>query len=235
MDSRRENIIVALDVGTAKEALELVDQLKSGTSFFKIGLQLFTVAGPLIVRQLLDQGCKVFLDLKLHDIPNTVAGAVSACASLGVQMATIHLAGGRDMITAAIAARTPGLRLLGVTVLTSMDKEGLREIGVSHDPAKQVLHLAALGLELGIDGLVASPHELKDLRAVYGPKPTLVVPGIRPSSAANADQRRVMTPAEAVALGADYIVIGRPIIAHAKPAEALQRIIGEIESNHGGL
>ena len=131
MDSRSEKIIVALDVGTAKEALRLVEQLGSSTSFFKVGLQLFTAAGPSFVRQLVDQRLKIFLDLKLHDIPNTVANAVRACGDLGVQMTTIHLAGGPEMIAAAVAARNANLTLLGVTVLTSMDNAALRETGVS--------------------------------------------------------------------------------------------------------
>jgi orotidine-5'-phosphate decarboxylase len=235
MDSRSEKIIVALDVGTAKEALRLVEQLSPSTSFFKVGLQLFTSAGPLFVSQLVEQRLKIFLDLKLHDIPNTVANAVRACGDLGVQMATIHLAGGREMIAAAVAARNAGLTLLGVTVLTSMDNAALHETGISGDAAAQVMRLATLGADVGINGFVASPHELKDLRARFGTKATIVVPGIRPSSFAASDQKRVMTPAEAIKLGADFLVIGRPITAHPQPAEALQQIIGEINQGHGGL
>jgi orotidine-5'-phosphate decarboxylase len=235
MDSRSEKIIVALDVGTAKEALRLVEQLGSSTSHFKVGLQLFINAGPSFVRQLVDQHLKIFLDLKLHDIPNTVANAVRACRDLGVEMTTIHLAGGRDMIAAAFSARNSGLTLLGVTVLTSMDSTTLRGTGVSDDPSEQVLRLATLGSDLGINGFVASPHELQSLRARFGDEVTIVVPGIRPSSAAASDQRRIMTPAEAIKLGADYLVIGRPITAHPQPAEALRQIVAEIDQTNGGL
>jgi orotidine-5'-phosphate decarboxylase len=233
MDSRSEKIIVALDVGTAKEALRLVEQLGPSTSFFKVGLQLFTAAGPSFVRQLVDQRLKIFLDLKLHDIPNTVANAVRACGDLGVQMTTIHLAGGPGMIAAAVAARNANLTLLGVTVLTSMDNAALHETGVSGDAAEQVMRLATLGAGLGINGFVASPHEIKQIRTRFGAEATLVVPGIRPPTSDNSDQKRVMTPAEAIKLGADYLVVGRPITADPQPADALQRILGEI--SHGGL
>jgi orotidine-5'-phosphate decarboxylase len=233
MDSRSEKIIVALDVGTAKEALQLVEQLGSLTAHFKVGLQLFTAAGPSFVRQLVEQGLKIFLDLKLHDIPNTVANAVRACGDLGVQMTTIHLAGGHEMITAAVAARNAGLTLLGVTVLTSMDDATLHETGISSGATEQVMRLATLGASLGINGFVASPHELKELRARFGAKATIVVPGIRPPSSVTADQKRVMTPAEAIKLGADYLVIGRPITAHPQPEEALREIIRE--TSDGGL
>jgi len=235
MDSRSEKIIVALDVGTAKEALRLVELLGPSTSFFKVGLQLFTAAGPAFVRQLVDQRLKIFLDLKLHDIPNTVANAVRVCGDLGVQMTTIHLAGGREMIAAAVSASNAGLTLLGVTVLTSMDDATLHETGISGNASEQVLRLATLGADAGIKGLVASSHEVKELRARFGAKTAIVVPGIRPPSSAASDQKRVMAPAEAIKLGADHIVIGRPITAHPQPVEALQQIVKEINQGNGGL
>ncbi len=235
MDSRSEKIIVALDVGTAKEALRLVELLGPSTTFFKVGLQLFTAAGPAFVRQLVDQRLKIFLDLKLHDIPNTVAKAVRVCGDLGVQMTTIHLAGGREMIAAAVSASNASLTLLGVTVLTSMDDATLHETGISGNASEQVMRLATLGSSAGIKGLVASSHEVEGLRARFGAMTTIVVPGIRPAASDASDQKRVMTPAEAIKLGADYLVIGRPITAHPQPAEALQQILKEINQSNGDL
>jgi orotidine-5'-phosphate decarboxylase len=223
-----EKIIVALDLPTARAALHLVEQLQHDISFFKIGLQLYTVAGPEIVRQVLGTGARVFLDLKLHDIPNTVAGAVESAGELGVQMLTIHLSGGQAMVRAAVAARHKDLSLLGVTVLTSIDERALREVGVSDNLEHQVARLAKIGSAAGIDGLVASPKEVQFLREKFGPQMKLVVPGIRPAGAAVADQKRVMSPLEALEAGADYLVIGRPITAHRNPREAVAKICDEI-------
>src|SRR5438445_2764273 len=164
MTKAADKIIVALDVPTKNAALELVTQLSGKVSFFKIGLQLYTAEGPEIVRAVLATGAKVFLDLKLHDIPNTVARAVESAANLGVQMLTIHLSGGSEMIRAATAARANNISILGVTVLTSANEQTLRQVGISDGMDNQVLRLAKLGVECGIDGLVASPHELKMLR-----------------------------------------------------------------------
>ncbi len=224
----KNKIIVALDVATKKEALDLVDQLGEQISFFKVGLQLYTVEGPEIVRAIRATGANVFLDLKLHDIPNTVANAVRSAAGLAVQMLTFHLCGGEEMIRAAVSAKPRELSLLGVTVLTSVDEQTLRKIGILDKIDDHVLRLAKLGAETGVGGLVASPHELKMLRAQFGTKIKLVVPGVRPTWSEAGDQKRVMTPREAFDAGADYLVIGRPIIAQPRPREALAQILAEI-------
>jgi orotidine-5'-phosphate decarboxylase len=221
-------IIVALDVATAKQARDLVAQLREQISFFKIGLQLYTAEGPEIVRAVAATGAKVWLDLKLHDIPNTVGRAVESASALGVQMLTIHLSGGAEMIRAATSARKGAMSILGVTVLTSATEETLREIGVSGQVDAQVLRLAKLGAENGIDGVVASPHEIKRLRTEFGDKIKIAVQGIRPSWADPGDQKRFMTPRQALEAGADYIGIGRPITAHADPREAVTKILAEI-------
>jgi len=223
-----DKIIVALDVATKKEALAVVEQLREQISFFKIGLQLYTAEGPGIVRDVLATGAKVFLDLKLHDIPNTVERAVGSAGQLGVHMLTIHLCGGEEMIRAAVAARETNLSILGVTALTSADQQTLRQVGISDEIHDHVLRLAKLGVEARIDGLVASAHEVKMLRAEFGTKTKLVVPGIRPSWSEAGDQERVMTPREALGSGADFLVIGRPIIAHSSPREAVGKILDEI-------
>jgi orotidine-5'-phosphate decarboxylase len=228
--SARDRLIVALDVPTQTEALNLVRDLSPEVAFFKVGLQLYTAAGPEIVRSVLATGAKVFLDLKLHDIPNTVAWTVESAGQLRVQMLTIHLSGGAEMIRAAVAARKNNLSILGVTVLTSADEQTLRQVGISDNIRDHVLRLAKLCVDAGIDGLVASPHEVKMLRTQFGAKIKLVVPGIRPSWSEAGDQKRVMTPREALEAGADYLVIGRPIIAHPRPREAVTRILNEIES-----
>jgi orotidine-5'-phosphate decarboxylase len=224
-----DKIIVALDVATKKEALALVEQLQGQISFFKVGLQLYTAEGPEIVRGVLATSTKVFLDLKLHDIPNTVARAVESAARLGVQMLTIHLSGGPEMIRAAVAARKNNLSILGVTVLTSADEDTLREIGISDKIDNQVLRLAKLGVECGIDGLIASPREVKMLRQQFGGKIKIVTPGVRPNWAEAGDQKRAMTPREALDVGADYLVIGRPIVADPNPRQALTKILHELE------
>src|SRR4030095_7452861 len=228
MTKAADKIIVALDVATKKEALVLVDQLNSQISFFKIGLQLYTAEGPEIVRAVLSTGAKVWLDLKLHDIPNTVARAVESATDLGVHMLTIHLSGGSEMIRAATAARTNNISILGVTVLTSATEQTLREIGIPDKVGDQVLRLAKLGVEGVIDGVVASPHEIKLLRAEFGDRIKIVVQGIRPSWAEPGDQKRFMTPREAVEAGADYIGIGRPITAHSSPHKAVAKILDEL-------
>jgi len=228
MTKAADKIIVALDVATKEKALDLVEELRDQISFFKIGLQLYTAEGPEIVRAVLSAGAKVWLDIKLHDIPNTVARAVESATNLGVHMLTIHLSGGSEMIRAATAARTNNITLLGVTVLTSATEQTLREIGIADKVGDQVLRLAKLGVEGGIDGVVASPHEIKNLRAEFGDKIKIVVQGIRPNWAEPGDQKRFMTPRAAVEAGADYIGIGRPIIAHRNPQEALKKILQEL-------
>jgi len=223
-----EKIIVALDVATKAQAVALVEQLREQISFFKIGLQLYTAEGPEIVRAVLATGAKVFLDLKFNDIPSTVARTVEAASNLGVRMLTIHLSGGSDMIRAAVAVPKNELLILGVTVLTSANEGMLREIGISDEIDNQVLRLAKLGVAKGVDGIVASPHEIKSLRAEFGDKIKIVVPGIRPSWSEPGDQKRFATPSEAIEAGADYLVIGRPITAHKNPREAVEKILGEL-------
>ena len=228
MTKAAEKIIVALDVPTKTEALELVEKLRGQISFFKIGLQLYTGEGPEIVRAVSSTGSRVFLDLKLHDIPNTVARAVESAGRLGVQMLTIHLSGGSEMIRAAIEARANNILLLGVTVLTSSTEETLCEIGVQDKVDDQVLRLAKLGVDAGIDGVVASPHEIKPLRRDFDKKIKIVVAGVRPSWSAAGDQRRTMTPRESIEARADYLVIGRPVTAHPDPRKAVEKILDEI-------
>ena len=228
MTDAADKIIVALDVATKEKAVELVQELIDQISFFKIGLQLYTAEGPEIVRAVLATGAKVWLDLKLYDIPNTVARAAESASHLGVQMLTIHLSGGSEMIRAATGARANELVILGVTVLTSATEQTLREIGIADRVADQVLRLAGLGVEAGIDGIVASPHEIKTLRYEFGDKVKIAVQGIRPRWAEPGDQKRFMTPREALDAGADYIGIGRPITAHRNPREAVERILEEL-------
>jgi orotidine-5'-phosphate decarboxylase len=228
MTKTADKIIVALDVPTKKEALDLIEKLRDQISFFKIGLQLYTAKGPEIVRAVRATRAKVFLDLKLHDIPNTVARAVESAGTLGVQMLTIHLSGGPEMIRTAVAARENNLSILGVTVLTSATEETLQQTGIREKIDDHVLRLARLGVEGGIDGLVASPHDVKMLRAEFGSKIKIVTPGVRPNWAEAGDQKRVTMPREALDLGADYLVIGRPIIAHPHPREAVAKILDEL-------
>lgn len=223
-----ERLIVALDYPRADQALELVRTLSGDVSFFKIGLQLYTAAGPDIVRAVAETGAKVFLDLKLHDIPHTVSKAVAAAADLGVAMLTLHLSGGREMIAAAVAATNRRLLPLGVTVLTSSDESTLRETGVESSVESQAVRLARLGTAAGIGGLIASPNEVQSLRTALGDEITIVTPGVRPSWAGADDQKRFTTPAEAIRNGADYLVIGRPITAHPEPREAARKILAEI-------
>jgi orotidine-5'-phosphate decarboxylase len=229
MTKKADKIIVALDVPSKKEAFGLVEQLREQISFFKIGLQLYTAEGPEIVRAVLGTGAKVWLDLKLHDIPNTVGRAVESAASLGVQLLTIHLSGGGEMIRAAAAAKKGKISILGVTVLTSSTEETLREIGISDKVDSQVLRLAKLGIENGIDGVVASPHEIRILREEFGDRIIIAVQGIRPSWAAADDQKRFMMPREALEAGATYIGIGRPITKHSNPRDAVSKILDELE------
>lgn len=226
-------IIVALDVGNRDEALSLVHSLKA-VKTVKVGLKLFAAEGPSFLQELRELGKNIFLDLKLHDIPNTVAAAVKICARYGVHMMTLHASGGREMmIRAAAAAREAAQKtglakplLLAVTILTSLDNEAVREIGMPSGPKQQVARLANLAEKSGMDGVVCSPQEI----ALVKRETNLLVvsPGIRPVWAAVHDQKRIMTPAQAVEEGADYIVIGRPVIAAASPADAFKRIVEEM-------
>ena len=225
-----ERLIVALDVPTAEEARPLVDRLAGRVGLFKVGSQLFTAAGPDVVREIVGRGEKVFLDLKYHDIPNTVAGAVASAAHLGVSMLTLHGLGGRAMLEAAAGALPAlGMRLLAITVLTSHDEPGLQEAGVSGTLPDAVRRLARLARESGIDGVVASPHEIGLIRESCGSDFLVVTPGIRPPGSRAADQARPATPAAALSAGADYLVVGRPITEAPDPARAAAQIVREME------
>lgn len=231
LEEARQRLIVAVDVPNAKEARELVDRLDGSCPWLKIGLELFTAAGPTIVEQLAARGHSIFLDLKFHDIPNTVAGAVRSAAALGVRMMTLHALGGPAMLEAARteAAKTANPpELLAVTVLTSMDAAQLNAVGVATSPALAAEQLARLGREAGIRGFVCSPQEVAALRSITGPEGVLVVPGIRPAGAAPGDQKRVATPAETLRQGASFLVVGRPITQAANPAEAAGQILSEM-------
>lgn len=233
-NSVRPRIIVALDYGTPDAALQLVERLTPGECRLKVGLELFTAGGPGFVRELVARGFSVFLDLKFHDIPNTVAQACARAAELGVWMINVHALGGRRMLEAARAAVAQTARpplLVAVTVLTSHAPGELAEVGVGVSIPDEVSGLARLAADTGLGGVVCSPQEVAVLRSQRGPQFILVTPGIRPSGAPQDDQRRSLTPAEAVALGADYLVVGRPITRAPDPRAVLtelRREIGEV-------
>jgi len=231
LELARQRLIVALDVPDSKSAMRLVAELEGTCTWFKVGLELFVAAGPAVLEPIIARGHNVFLDLKLHDIPNTVAGAVRSAVGMGVRMLTVHAGGGPAMLAAAKAALV-GIahppELLAVTVLTSMDAEQLHSIGVDRVPTEQVMTLARIGLESGIRGFVCSPQEVGALRKLTGPEGVLVIPGIRPAGAAIGDQKRVAGPAEALRQGASYLVVGRPITQAANPAEAATAILEEM-------
>jgi orotidine-5'-phosphate decarboxylase len=229
----RERLIVALDVPTVEEARLMVAATADTVSTYKVGKQLFTAAGPDFVRELVRAGHHVFLDLKFHDIPNTVASAVRSASALGVSMLTVHASGGTKMLKAAVdaAAESPHPPLiLAVTVLTSMSDQDLHEIGVSGRVLDQVLRLAALARNAGCPGVVASAQEARELRRELGTGFAVVTPGVRPKGAAVGDQARVVTPAGAINAGATHIVVGRPITQAQNPAEAAAEILREIGS-----
>lgn len=225
----KDRLIVALDVPSAEQARGLVSRL--GKGFYKVGNQLFTAAGPAFVSELVEAGHPLFLDLKLHDIPNTVASAVSAATRLGVAFVDVHASGGKAMLEAACAAckGTP-TRLLAVTVLTSHTAATLGEIGVADALQASVRRLARLAQDAGADGVVASPNEVALIRAECGPRFLVVTPGIRPAGAAALDQARAATPAAALRAGADYLVVGRPISEARDPRAAAAAIVAEMES-----
>jgi orotidine-5'-phosphate decarboxylase len=233
-----EKIIVALDVPSKKEALTLIRILEDA-NLFKVGLELFTSEGPELLQEIHDHGKKVFLDLKLHDIPNTVAGAVRSGIKHRVYMMTIHASGGLEMMARASeealekAAKegTEKPLLLGVTILTSLKDEQLSEIGMHADTKGQVIKLAHLAKRAGMDGVVCSPLEIELIKKELGDDLLVVAPGIRPAWASTHDQKRIMTPSQAVQMGADYMVIGRPITKDASPQEAFKRIADELNSN----
>jgi orotidine-5'-phosphate decarboxylase len=226
----KEKIIVALDVADLTSALRLVDALGDAISWVKIGLQLFAAEGPSIVRAMKERRLSVFLDLKFHDIPNTAREAMRSAVRLGVDMATIHLSGGSQMVQSAVEASAGSpLLVLGVTVLTSFDEAELRGIGIMRSPEEHVVELVTLGMRCGLRGVVCSPLEINRLRQAFGDSLTIVAPGVRPLGSEAGDQRRLMTPSEAIHAGANYLVIGRPITGAKSPREAILRIADEIE------
>lgn len=224
-------VIIPLDVPTQDEALALVERLGDRADFYKVGLELYTTAGPDVVRALVDRGKRVFLDLKLHDIPNTVARATAAAAGLGVDLLTVHGAGGSSMLEAAVRAREGDLKLLAVTILTSLSPDEMRAVWGREirSVREEVGRLTQLARNAGIDGVVASALEAGWVRTHVGPDFLIVTPGIRPAGSSRDDQNRVATPAEAVAAGSDYLVIGRPITRAEDPRAALEAVLGEIE------
>jgi orotidine-5'-phosphate decarboxylase len=238
----RSSLIVALDFDSLSTALKFAKQVADLVGMFKIGSQLFTSAGPEAVRQVAQLGADIFLDLKFHDIPNTVAGAVLASAGMpGVQLVNVHALGGGAMLRAAVQAISAGVpmgadrpRLLAVTILTSMDQKALREVGIGGPPAARVVKLAKLAQKAGVDGVVASVQEAKAIRKACGREFLIVTPGVRPkdssASARKDDQARTATPAAAIRAGADFIVVGRPILAAPDPRAATQEIVDEIAS-----
>ena len=236
---KNKKLIIALDVETPREALDLVKQLHSVAGMFKVGSQLFTAAGPQIVRDIIAQDSKVFLDLKFHDIPHQVAGAARSAAELGVSLFTIHASGGSEMMRRAVdsvneVAAKGGTRsaILAISVLTSIDATILNQIGVNSTPSESVLRLVKLAEAAGVDGVVASPQEIETIRqTVSRPEFLVVTPGIRPAANEAGDQKRVATPSAAIAAGASYLVVGRPITGAPDPLAATNQIISEME--HG--
>jgi len=236
----RSSLIVALDFDSLSTALKFAKQVADLVGMFKIGSQLFTAAGPEAVRQVAQLGADIFLDLKFHDIPNTVAGAVLASAGMpGVQFVNVHALGGNAMLRAAVQAISAGVpmgadrpRLLAVTILTSMDQKALREVGIGGPPAARVVKLAKLAQKAGVDGVVASVQEAKAIRKACGREFLIVTPGVRPkdspASPKNDDQARTATAYDAIRAGADFIVVGRPILAAADPRAAAQAVVDEI-------
>lgn len=232
MTRMKDKLIVALDVETADKALALVKELHGVAGMFKVGSQLFTSAGPQIVRDIVALNAKVFLDLKFHDIPHQVAGAARAAAELGVSLFTIHASGGSEMMRSAVEAVSDRSRtkVLAITVLTSIDENILSEIGVTSSPAESVMRLMRLAESAGVDGVVASPQEIQTIRrTVSNPDFLIVTPGIRPATSQSGDQKRIATPAAGIGAGASYLVVGRPITGAANPLEAAREIVAEME------
>ena len=226
-------IIVPLDFNTAEQALGLVEKLQPDLCRLKIGKELFTKAGPVLVEKLIAKGFDIFLDLKFHDIPTTVAKACAVAADLGVWMVNVHASGGTEMMSLAreeIEKKSHHPLLIGVTILTSMNQQALKELGIQCSVEEQVMRLAQLASDAGLDGVVCSAHEVKILRDNLGEEFKLVTPGIRPGGSIKDDQKRVMTPGQAINAGSDYLVIGRPITQAEDPAQALKDISEEISA-----
>ena len=240
MTIAKDKLIVALDVDNAERGLQLFDTLRHTVGMFKVGMQLFTAAGPDFVRQIISRGGRVFLDLKYHDIPNTVALAGIEATRLGVSIFNVHASGGREMLTRAAAAvaetaareSLPRPRVIAVTLLTSVDQETLKQIGVNGSPETMVSRLALLAEQTGLDGVVASAREIERIRETVSKSDFLIVtPGMRSAGAASDDQRRTMGVAGAIRSGADYIVVGRPVLAAPNPAAAAEQIVAEIAAD----
>lgn len=229
-DDPRQRLIVALDVSTAADAQRIVTAVGDSALTYKVGMQLYTAEGPQVVRDLFASGRRVFLDLKYHDIPNTVGAAVAEAAKLGVSMLTVHACGSGKMLTAAVeAARArPGLMVLAVTVLTSLDASDLEKVGIRGNVEDTVVRLATIALANGCRGVVASAREAPTLRTELGDEFAIVTPGVRPAGSSAGDQIRIVTPAEAIAAGASHIVVGRPITEAADPAAEARAILGQI-------
>ncbi|HEV7553535.1 MAG TPA: orotidine-5'-phosphate decarboxylase [Candidatus Angelobacter sp.] len=225
----RERLIVALDVPSAGEAQKLVSRIGDSAGVYKVGLQLFIAEGPGIIRDLVGSGRRVFLDLKLHDIPTTVALAVESAAELGVHMLTVHAGGGAAMLRAATEAAGGRVNILAVTVLTSLNDDDMQEVGVPGRVSDQVLRMAALAKSAGCQGIVTSPRESSMVRRALGEGFAIVTPGVRPAGAESNDQQRIATPAQAISNGASHIVVGRPITHAPDPAKAAAAIISEME------
>ena len=231
--SRTDRLIVPLDVDSAEIAMNLVAEIGDSVLWYKVGKQLFTREGPDIVRQLKAKGKRVFLDLKFHDIPNTVAQAVRSATELGADIVNVHASGGRAMMAAAAEAKTGDALVIAVTVLTSLDREALEEVGIDAPVDEQVVRLASLAQEAGLAGVVASGKESALIREACGPDFVQVIPGIRPAGSAANDQKRVLTPGDAISCGAHYLVVGRPITKADNPAAAARAIVEEIDSAAG--
>ncbi|MDD5492937.1 MAG: orotidine-5'-phosphate decarboxylase [bacterium] len=219
-------LIVALDVEDHEKAVQLVDQLADITDVFKVGLQLFTAAGPDIIKRIMDKGSKVFLDLKLHDIPNTVAKAVESGQKMGVMAMTLHIAGGKEMLLAAAAVQ-PRPQLWGVTVLTSLNDDNLKQLGYRNTVKDQVVMFAKMAKDNKLDGIICSPQEISHVRPLVGDALTIVTPGVRIKKSSD-DQKRTMSAAEAVKSGADYIVVGRPVLEATDVRAATLSILKDI-------
>ncbi len=231
MSKRDCKLILALDLPDRESALKILDGLRGKLEWVKIGLQMYLKYGANFVREVSGMGFKIFLDLKLFDIPNTVASAVESVSALPVSMLTIHASGGREMMRRAVesaAERNPELLILGVTVITSFDADSLAETGVELEPEWQVEKLAKLAVDSGLKGLVCSPLEIEGLRSILPEDTVLVTPGIRPSGSSADEQKRIMTPADAARAGSDFIVVGRPILKAENPAFAVSKILEEI-------
>jgi orotidine-5'-phosphate decarboxylase len=242
----RDKLIVALDLPSGNAATRMAERLQGHAGMFKVGSELFTAEGPLPVRYLVTTGHRVFLDLKFHDIPNTVRAAAREAAELGVSMVNVHASGGRQMMEAALEGACSALdhpvrgsagtvagnearpKVLAVTILTSLETHDLEELGISGTPVEAVVRLARLAQSAGLDGVVASPREISALRQACGPDFLIVTPGIRPASAPTNDQARIATPASAITAGADYLVVGRPITGAPDPAAAADAIVAEM-------